>query len=133
VTSFYLAARSEDQARARRLARALAAEGLRSTARWLDQVDLSGFREVEANNDLEDIRAAAVFALLVHPTKFRDTTGGHHVETGYALALGRPIILIGPPVNVFHAKAAARVQAPSLVASIATQIRALAARLQADR
>lgn len=30
------------------------------------------------------------------------TSGGRHVETGFALALGKPVIVVGAPENVFH-------------------------------
>ncbi len=29
-------------------------------------------------------------------------SGGRHVEFGYALAKGKPIVLVGPQRNVFH-------------------------------
>ncbi len=29
-------------------------------------------------------------------------TGGRHVETGYALALGKRIVVVGEPENIFH-------------------------------
>ena len=61
--------------------------------------------------DLEDIDAADV---LVHYTGnflesmgFNDHdhrlhTGGRHVETGYAIAKQKPVVIIGEPENVFQ-------------------------------
>lgn len=37
-------------------------------------------------------------------------TGGRHVETGYALAKGKPAIVIGPAENVFHRGACIRAE-----------------------
>jgi hypothetical protein len=53
-----------------------------------------------ANYDLEDLRAAETVI------SFTDTQGGgkggRHVEFGYALALNKRVILVGPRENVFH-------------------------------
>lgn len=66
-----------------------------------------------AGKDLEEVRAADV---LVHFTAsylksrlswLNDAehnlhSGGRHVETGYALALGKSVIVMGQPENIFQ-------------------------------
>ncbi len=52
-----------------------------------------------AERGLDDIRRAdAVMVFTGKPS----TTGGMHVELGFALGLGRHVILVGPRENVFH-------------------------------
>ena len=34
--------------------------------------------------------------------KLETVSGGRHIETGYALALGKRIIILGQPENIFH-------------------------------
>lgn len=64
-----------------------------------------------AGKDLQEVRAADV---LVHFTaaylcrvtsldEVRDSmhSGGRHVETGYALALNKSVIMVGEPENIF--------------------------------
>ena len=34
--------------------------------------------------------------------KAQTVSGGRHIETGYALALGKRIIILGQPENIFH-------------------------------
>jgi nucleoside 2-deoxyribosyltransferase len=90
-------------------ARELRDMGVEVTSRWLaelyaanttlDQVDpeeLCGF----AVDDLEDIREADAF--IFFSEKDATPRGGRHVEFGYALALGTPIMVVGPYENIFH-------------------------------
>jgi len=49
---------------------------------------------------LDDIKRADVVAVF---TDAPSSTGGYHVEFGYALGLDKPIEVVGPPLNVFHA------------------------------
>lgn len=59
-----------------------------------------------ASEDLEDITRAdmlvAFTAAAVDLPPGFGTSGGRHVETGYALGIGRPVVLVGEPENVFH-------------------------------
>lgn len=110
-------------------ARALVAErlaelsriGFQPLCRWADgthEVGPEGAAlEVEqkqrarwAHDDLQDIRNAdllvilsAIEALGVHDAARRGTSGGRHVETGYAIAHNKRIVFVGEPENVFHA------------------------------
>lgn len=100
--TIYLASRSEDRPQMRTLRTALAAQGIVCVSRWLDVEDITTGTPDQALMDLDDIRAADIFVLNKPRETHGRTTGGHHVETGYALAWGKPIVLIGEPENVFH-------------------------------
>lgn len=52
-----------------------------------------------AQQDLADIEAADVVVMFTGGGR----GGGRHVEVGYALALGVPVLLVGARENVFHA------------------------------
>jgi hypothetical protein len=52
-----------------------------------------------AVEDLEDIRSSE---LVLSFTDGRPARGGRHTEFGYALALGKRMVLIGPREHVFH-------------------------------
>jgi nucleoside 2-deoxyribosyltransferase len=74
--------------------------GVTVTSRWLisDGVESDEFAE----EDLEDVRAADVLIAFNPPDWAQLGTGGRHVEFGYALALGKPIVLFGVRSNIFH-------------------------------
>jgi len=75
------------------------------TSRWISQ------QENEADNitdqdwriygerDLEDIRNADI---LICDTLDETPRGGREVELGYAMALGKLAITVGPKRNIFH-------------------------------
>lgn len=81
--------------------------GWYSTARWLTgahegSIDPERLR-LCAQEDLEDIRKSDVIVVFTEdPLTTGYTSGGRHVETGYAIGMGLPIILVGPVENVFH-------------------------------
>jgi hypothetical protein len=97
----YIAARGQDQARARDLRDELHSFGITSTARWIDQ-SLDNESHDEAQQDIDDVRMADVLVLLKPKESHLHTTGGHHVETGLAMAYGIPVLLLGAAENVFH-------------------------------
>lgn len=77
-----------------------------STARWLTGAH-EGATDPEtlrlcALEDLEDIRKSDVLVAFTESPEVGFTSGGRHVETGYALAMGIPVIVVGPVENVFH-------------------------------
>lgn len=78
----------------------LEAHGFVVTSRWLREKDDDG--PVAAQKDLADIKEADAL-LALHPEGWHDRgTGGRHVELGYALALGKRIILLGQRTSNFH-------------------------------
>ena len=52
-----------------------------------------------AERNLKDIDACDVFIVLTTGTPAR---GGRHFETGYAFALGKPIMVVGPVEHAFQ-------------------------------
>lgn len=57
-----------------------------------------------AGEDLEDIEVADLLIMFT-PAALGSTggrRGGRHVETGYAMALRKPVVIVGQAENVFH-------------------------------
>lgn len=103
--------------------------GFTVTARWLDG-DHEGApdaavgealadRQRWAAEDLLDVAAADVLVAFTSQAAWDlsfvtgdggtvpagyGASGGRHVETGYALALGKHVVLVGEPENVFHSR-----------------------------
>lgn len=76
------------------------ARGLTVTSRWLKKPD--ELADQFAREDLQDV-AAADCLLALNPPGYADRgTGGRHVELGYALALGKLVVLVGSKTNIFH-------------------------------
>lgn len=97
----YLAAPWELQADVKRLHEALVDAGFDSIARWLE-ADSNTYTEAWAWACLEDVRRCDVF-MLWNPRQWERTgTGGRHVETGVAIALDKPVIILGARTNIFH-------------------------------
>src|SRR5688572_5999583 len=101
LVKVYIAARSQDQLLAKLCRQQLAPYGIESTARWIDQ-SLGSETYLEAEQCHEDVRAADALIVIKPPSAHRETTGGHHVETGIALERGMPVVLLGARENVFH-------------------------------
>lgn len=81
--------------------------GYEVTSRWIDTpAGVTEFTSEQADHegttDLQDIDAAWACIFF---TDVPSTTGGMHVEFGYALAQSKVTILVGKPVNIFHKKA----------------------------
>jgi hypothetical protein len=84
------------------------------TSRWIDchaGKYLTSFTPEHLNNDpeycsalaqhdLEDLIAAEM--VVSFTDEKGGGKGGRHVEFGYALALGKRVLLVGPRENVFH-------------------------------
>jgi nucleoside 2-deoxyribosyltransferase len=78
----------------------LEAFGHEVTSTWLRQADDD--TNDSAVMDLHDVTRAEALVLL-NPREFQHSgTGGRHVEFGYALALGKPLVIVGMRSNVFH-------------------------------
>jgi len=105
--------RSRDQLR--RLAAELTDLGFYVTSRWLEEtheinpgtegaaVALSDEAVAEhAETDLTDIEISEVLVLFTAAYVGAEGGGGRHVETGYALARDKRVVIVGEPENVFH-------------------------------
>lgn len=102
----------------------LVADGHSVTSRWLNgdhQIDdqgqpigESGERIIEsdsedgaalrarfAQEDLDDVCSCVMFVAFTEPPRSGASRGGRHVELGVAIALGLPIIIVGPRENLF--------------------------------
>ena len=97
----YIAARGQDQHLANVCRQELAPHGIASTSQWIDE-DLAQESHGEAQMDIDDVRAADALIVIKPKDSHRETTGGHHVETGIALERGMSILLLGERENVFH-------------------------------
>jgi nucleoside 2-deoxyribosyltransferase len=107
----YLAARYSRRDQMRELAAELRRMGHTVTSRWLEtewanRPDQSSaappeYRAKYACIDLDDVCAAE---MVVNFTEAPGdgSRGGRHVEYGYALALGKRIVVIGFRENLFH-------------------------------
>lgn len=106
----YIAAAYSRQGEMRALAQYLIDHGHEITARWIDGRHSTPPPGMEPNSrehlawaaaeDVEDVRAADVVVSVTGGGK--RSRGGRHVEYGIALALGKRLIILGYPENVFH-------------------------------
>jgi nucleoside 2-deoxyribosyltransferase len=102
----YIAAPFREQATVRRLAEELQLRGHECTSSWRFEEPTGDGSEsaheekyIEAAGvDLADIDRTDMLVLLGGESR----TGGKHFETGYAVARGKHVVLIGAPENVFH-------------------------------
>lgn len=103
MSAIYIAAPGPMVHEARALRSLLQASGLAVTSRWLDAI----FEDTHeaAQMDLDDVRQADTLIALNPPSWALKGTGGRHVELGYALALGKRVLLFGARTNVFHYQA----------------------------
>lgn len=123
----YIAARTEDQARAAAIRALLHAHGVGCTSRWLDLDDVPRVSPEGAAGCLEDIDRCDVF-LLVNPREaHRSGTGGRHTETGFAIGRGKPTLIFGEAENVFHTYARVQVVPDDVTPSVLATIVKLAA------
>jgi hypothetical protein len=111
----YLAARYDQHALMRRYAKRLSAEGNFITSRWINQIDEDGLIEGMSVEDInaspstaakyaiKDFQDISVSDTMIVFTDWPSSTGGRHVEFGYALGRGIHIIIVGPLENIFQA------------------------------
>lgn len=109
--SVYLCASFARQEEMRLVRQQIWAQGLAVTARWLDMpaaepssVAAQGAIAHVCHEDIRTVDALLAFTEAPGSAYF---TGGRHVEVGIALALARPVYVIGPVENVFHCHAQA--------------------------
>jgi nucleoside 2-deoxyribosyltransferase len=86
-------------------------EGFEITARWLDETHSPNVKMTEvperelkdiALQDRVDIERSDVMIFFAENQFAQPPRGGRHVEFGMALAMGKRIIVVGEPENVFH-------------------------------
>lgn len=107
----YLAGRYARRNEFRLLRIPLHQAGIEVTSRWLDeQHALSGHtkdldvteRTLTALKDVEDIKGSDAMLFFAEDPNAQPPRGGRHVEFGMALALNKPIYVIGAEENIFH-------------------------------
>lgn len=107
----YLAGRYSKKLELRKYADELEKVGIRVGTEWLKEPDnpngaLSDSSESKlaeyARQDYWNIGACDVFVFFAENQDFQPPRGGRHVEFGMALILGKPIVVVGSPENIFH-------------------------------
>jgi hypothetical protein len=106
MTRFYLAASWDAKTLMRKYRDELSIMGHKITSRWIGSPDHEeGHTPGSLTNmhrgimDREDIDECDVLLLF---TDSPSTTGGYHVEFGYALGMGKVTVVIGPYTNIFQ-------------------------------
>lgn len=121
--SVYVCAAFARQEEMRQVRERLSTQGVGVTARWLDmpaaEPDSVAAQGAIAHVCHEDIRTATALLAFTEAPGSAYFTGGRHVEVGIALALARPVYVIGPVENVFHCHALSR-RFPDVDAALAT-------------
>lgn len=87
-----------------------------------------------AQTDMDEIRRSEVLVGVTAEWCELETgghTGGRHVELGYAMGLGRRVIVLGEPENVFHR--ARRVVRCGSVTEVLVELDAIAAVVCTER
>lgn len=102
----YVAARHEDREQAMELAEGLVEEGAVVCSRWIwkkgEEPTKGSERRLLAQQDLQDLSLAHAL-VFYNPARSHNTgSGGCHTEVGYALALGKVVVVVGGMENVFH-------------------------------
>ena len=112
--SVYLSGQFEDGTALCEVRRQLQAAGHSVTSRWLDAAAAgpataqASANEADprladiARQDFEDIERADIVVVFNPAEACSIGRGGRHVETGYALARGKRVVLVGARGNVFH-------------------------------
>lgn len=79
------------------------AAGFEVTAQWVDNAEENEAktRHDAAQMDLDDVARANVLVLYTLPKGTAFTSGGRMTEFGYALALGKWVIVVGDRENIF--------------------------------
>lgn len=120
----YLAARYDRRLEMLGRADELERLGYVVTSRWVQGLH-EGATEPDvlgrcAREDLADIIDSDIFITFTESAAIGHTSGGRHVEMGYALACDLWVIVVGPPENVFHHMDRGTVEDPPLVTRVDT-------------
>lgn len=108
MSSFYLASSYSRRDELNTYRAKLEELGYTVNARWLsgahevrDNYEQRLENQIFAQEDMEDLSKSDIFMLFTNPLGHAGR-GGHHVETGMAIAFGKEVIIIGQKINVFH-------------------------------
>ena len=74
--------------------------GIGCTSSWLEAPE--NIDDHWARRDLSDVARCDVFVAMNPEDWSSRGTGGRHVEFGYALALRKPVLILGTRTNIFH-------------------------------
>ncbi|MGA7887640.1 MAG: hypothetical protein WCA44_18045 [Acidobacteriaceae bacterium] len=111
MSSVYLAGRYSRRNELCALAIDLTRAGFRVTSRWLGEDkpldtklgdDSPAFYLATAHIDIEDICRADTLLFFAEDPHTGTPRGGRHVEFGFALGLGKRVVVIGGHENIFH-------------------------------
>jgi nucleoside 2-deoxyribosyltransferase len=98
----YVAARYPQIKQAQAAEAILQREGHETTARWTDPAKQAGLGlSQRAVMDLEDVELADALLLLSEREGTLVSGGGRHFEMGYALALGKRVVVAGEHEHIF--------------------------------
>jgi nucleoside 2-deoxyribosyltransferase len=98
----------EEQQLAREWRNFLQDQGYQVQSGWLDEPAVAAedltdeHKGLLATRDLDDLDDCDVLVAINPESYRRGGTGGRHVELGYALALGKPVFVIGVKSNIYH-------------------------------
>jgi hypothetical protein len=67
-----------------------------------DSEEAQALRIKFAQEDVCDVLAAQIVVSFTEPPRSNASRGGRHVEFGIALALNKPVIVVGYRENIFH-------------------------------
>jgi nucleoside 2-deoxyribosyltransferase len=107
----YLAARYSRKDEIREYAKRFENAGHQVSATWFDephdgQVTMAevcvNLLQTYAQRDFDEIKQANAIVFYSETDQTMNKRGGRHVEFGYALGLGKRIIVVGPKENIFH-------------------------------
>lgn len=102
MAKVYMAALFQRREELEKLAPLLELAGHQNNARWVAGMEDGLEREEISDLDLQDVKECDILMSFTHPRGTPTPGGGRHVEFGYALALEKRMVLIGPRENVFH-------------------------------
>jgi hypothetical protein len=109
--SVYLAARFARQPELKKYSEELEKLGIRVTSRWLQEEsplhgnlgDVSDEENLaHALQDVEDIKNSDALVLFTEDPTQGFVRGGRHFESGLAYGLGKKVVTVGVPENIFH-------------------------------
>lgn len=103
--TLYLAGKFRWRMVIRQIATKLTTHGHIINSRWLTGHDGPMSPEVQAlyaAEDFEDIKSVDAVVVFQLPCDEPEPSIGRHIELGYALGIGKPVILVGLPEVVFH-------------------------------